>query len=89
MAKHLAPALAARRLVVLTAAQQDDALRRALSADDFIRFQEIWVRTLQPRSVHLSTRGRQAGMNDVGHDIPTERPEAIVEAVREVYGASS
>lgn len=76
-------------LVVLTAAQQDAALRRALGSDDFIRFQEIWVRTLQPRLVHLSTRGRQVIMNDVGHDIPAQRPQAIVEAVREIYSARS
>jgi len=76
-------------LVVLTAVQQDDTLRRALSRADFTQFQEIWVRTLQPRLVRLSTHGKQVVLADVGHDIPAQRPKAIVEAVREIYSASS
>src|SRR5579862_1138433 len=43
-----------------------------------------WVRTLQPRLARLSTRGKQEILLDVGHNIPAERPEAIVKAVREV-----
>jgi pimeloyl-ACP methyl ester carboxylesterase len=69
-------------LVVLTGVQQDDALRGALSPEDFARFQETWVRTLQPRLVQLSTHGKQVIMSDVGHDIQRERPESIVDAVR-------
>lgn len=69
-------------LVVLTAAQQDNALRGTLSPEDFARFQNIWVRTLQPRLVQLSTHGKQVLMSDAGHDIPRERPESIVDAVR-------
>ena len=72
-------------LVVLTAALQDDALKRALSPADFVRFQEIWVGTLQPRLVQLSTSGRHVVMSDVGHNIPAERPEAIVDAVLQIY----
>lgn len=75
-------------LVVITAVQQDDTLRRALSPSDFTQFQEVWVRTLQPRLVHLSTRGKQVVLTDVGHDIPAQRPKAIVDAVREIYHGS-
>jgi pimeloyl-ACP methyl ester carboxylesterase len=71
-------------LVVLTATQQDETLRSALSPEDFTRFQQLWVRTLQPRLLQLSTRGKQVILSDVGHDIPRQRPEAIVDAVRQL-----
>jgi len=66
-------------LVVLTAVQQDEALRNALTPEDFARFQELWVKTLQPRLVELSTRGKQAILSDMGHDIPTQGPESYSE----------
>lgn len=75
-------------LVVLTAVQQDQALRAALSAEDFIRFQELWVRTLQPRLLQLSARSKQVILSDLGHDIPAQRPAAIVDAVRQIYAAN-
>jgi pimeloyl-ACP methyl ester carboxylesterase len=71
-------------LVVLTGTQQDEALRGALSPADFTRFQELWVGTLQPRLAKLSNRGKQVILPDVGHDIPTQRPEAIVDAVHQI-----
>lgn len=76
-------------LLVLAATQQDEVLRNALSQEDFTRFQELWVRTLQPRLAKLSTRGKQITISDVGHDIPTQRPEAIVDAVRQIYATNS
>lgn len=75
-------------LLVLAATQQDEALRDALSQEDFSRFQELWVGTLQPRLTKLSTRGKQVTMSDVGHNIPTQRPEAIVDAVRQIYATN-
>jgi hypothetical protein len=65
-----------------------NALKNALSSEDFVRFQQIWVRTLQPRLTQLSTREEQVILPDVGHDIPGERPESIVNAVRKVYAAT-
>jgi len=76
-------------LIVLTGVKQDNALKNALSSEDFVRFQQIWVRTLQPRLAQLSTRGEQVILPDVGHDIPGERPEAIVNAVRKVHAATA
>ena len=81
---HAAGMIGDKPLIVLTGVQQDDALKKALSAEDFVRFQQVWVRTLQPRLARLSTRGKQEILPDVGHNIPAERPEAIVKAVREV-----
>lgn len=76
-------------LIVLTGVEQDDALKKALSKEDFIRFQQVWVGNLQPRLARLSTRGKQVILPDVGHNIPAERPEAIVNAVREVLGSTA
>jgi len=75
-------------LIVLTGVKQDEALRNALSPEDFARFQDVWVQTLQPRLAQLSTRGKQVILPDVGHNIPAESPESIVNAVREVYAAT-
>lgn len=80
--------LGSKPLIVLTAVQQDQALRTALTPQDFAKFQEIWVLTLQPRLVGLSTSGKQIVLSDAGHDIPTERPDAIVSAVHEEYIAT-
>ena len=77
-------ALGDKPLVVLTATQQDETLKSALSPEDFTRFQQLWVRTLQPRLLQTSTRGKQVILSDVGHDIPRQRPEAIVDAVRQL-----
>ncbi|HLZ14356.1 MAG TPA: alpha/beta hydrolase [Candidatus Acidoferrum sp.] len=76
-------------LIVLTGVKQDDALKKALSTEDFVRYQQVWVGTLQARLAQLSTRGKQEILADVGHNIPAERPEAIVNAVREVCAATA
>jgi pimeloyl-ACP methyl ester carboxylesterase len=75
-------------LIVLTGVQQDDSLKNALSPEDFVRFQQTWVQTLQPRLAHLSTRGKQIVLQNIGHDIPAQDPTAVVNAVREIYEQS-
>ena len=69
-------------LVVLTAAENTDDM--GLSAQDFADFQRIWIDVLQMQLAHLSTRGRRIMVERSGHDIPTDRPDAIVDAVREI-----
>jgi pimeloyl-ACP methyl ester carboxylesterase len=69
-------------LVVLTAAENTDDM--GLSAQDFADFQRIWIDVLQMRLAHLSTSGRRIMVERSGHDIPTDRPDAIVDAVREI-----
>ena len=76
--------LGRKPLLILTAVQQDASLRRVLSPADCAQFQETWVRTLQPRLVQLSSSGKQIVLPGVGHNIPAERPKAIVNAVREI-----
>ena len=74
-------------LMVLTAAQQADAIRQAgLSTQDAKEFERIWVNNLQMRLVSLSSRGERILLSDSGHDVPAERPDAIVRAVRRVAG---
>jgi len=45
---------------------------------------QVWIRELQPRLVRLSTRGRQIIVANSDHSIPTEAPEAVIDAVRQV-----
>jgi len=65
-------------LVVLTGAKEDPGLR------EIPDFQRIWVNDLQPRLAALSTRGKWIVLPDSGHDIPGDRPDAVVEAIREI-----
>lgn len=81
--------IGSKPLIVLTGVKQDEALRNSLSQEDFARFQEVWVQTLQPRLARLSTRGKQVILPDVGHNIPAESPESIVKAVREIYAETT
>jgi pimeloyl-ACP methyl ester carboxylesterase len=72
-------------LIVLTAGENTDAtLRNGLSERDFEEFQRVWVNDLQMRLAHLSKGGRRIIVEGSGHDIPSDRPESIVDAVREL-----
>ena len=75
-------------LMVLTAAENTDSmLSSGLSEHDFKEFQRIWVDDLQMRLARLSTRGRRIMVQGSGHDIPSDRPESIVNAVHELCAA--
>ena len=77
-------------LVVLTAAENTDtSLSSGLSKQDFEEFQRIWVDDLQMRLARLSTRGRRIMVQGSGHDIPSDRPESIVNAVHELCAAAA
>ncbi len=77
-------------LVVLTATENSDAiLSTGLSQHDFEEFQRVWVDDLQMRLARLSTRGRRIMAQGSGHDIPSERPESIVNAVHELCAAAT
>jgi hypothetical protein len=72
-------------LLVLTAGRAVDAsLKAVLTEEDQRAYAETWVNNLQLRLAHLSTRGRRVVVPDSGHDMPTDRPEIIVSAVREL-----
>ena len=77
-------------LIVLTAAENTDTtLSGGLSKQDFEAFQRIWVDDLQMRLARLSTRGRRVMVSGSAHDIPSDRPDAIVDAVREIRVAAT
>jgi pimeloyl-ACP methyl ester carboxylesterase len=77
-------------LVVLTAAENTDTtLSSGLSKNDFEEFQRIWVDDLQMRLAGLSTRGRRIMVQESGHDIPSDRPESIVNAAHELCAAAT
>jgi hypothetical protein len=77
-------------LVVLTAAENTDTiLSSGLSKHDFDEFQRVWVDDLQMRLARLSTRGRRIMVEGSGHDIPSDRPESIVNAVHELCAAAT
>ena len=72
-------------LVVLTASRAIDAgLKAALSDEDQTAYDQIWVNDLQLRLAHLSKRGRRVVVPNSGHNMPADRPDAIVTAVREL-----
>jgi pimeloyl-ACP methyl ester carboxylesterase len=75
-----------RPLIVLTAGRpyEPDPL---LTPEQMKRQSDLWINVMQAEEARLSTRGRQVVVPDSGHDIPQERPGAIVEAIRDVWNA--
>ena len=72
-------------IVVLTAGKVIDAgLKAALSEEDQTAYEQTQINDLQLRLAHLSKSGRQEVVSDSGHDMPSDRPDAIVTAVREL-----
>lgn len=77
--------IADKPLIVLTGGvNSDQDLANGLTKRDFDDFHRIWVEELQTRLAHLSTQGKQIVLPDSGHDVPNDRPDAIVAAVREI-----
>jgi pimeloyl-ACP methyl ester carboxylesterase len=73
-------------LLVLTAGRViDDGLKAVLNDQDRRAYEQTWVNVLQLRLTRLSAQGRQIIVSDSGHDMPTDRPDAIVNAVRELF----
>ncbi|HKW64472.1 MAG TPA: alpha/beta hydrolase [Candidatus Acidoferrum sp.] len=78
-----------RPLVVLTAGKDLEAkdLPKDVSVEEMREFRKTWVGDLQVRQTKLSTRGKQIVVPDSTHMIPMERPDAVVNAIREVCDA--
>lgn len=56
-----------------------------LVSQDWVDLRKTWVEGQMQLAQRLSTQGKWRIVADTTHDIPDERPEAIVDAVREVY----
>ncbi len=72
-----------RPLLVLTAGQYwkpDDPS----AAQEIAKFHEIWVHQLQVDLTRLSTHGKQIIVENSGHGIPDQAPDAVTSAVREI-----
>jgi pimeloyl-ACP methyl ester carboxylesterase len=77
--------MSGKPLAVVTAGKNSDQiLVNGLSKQDLDDFYRIWITDLQVRLVHLSAQGKQIIVADSGHNIPAERPDTIVRAVREM-----
>lgn len=78
-------------LVVLTAGKDvpPSSLPEGLTKKDFDDFRTIWVNELQVKESQLSTHGKRIIVPDSDHMIPFERPDAIVDAIREVCAAAN
>jgi pimeloyl-ACP methyl ester carboxylesterase len=77
--------MSGKPLAVVTAGKNSDQiLVNGLSKQDLDDFYRIWITDLQVRLVHLSAQGKQIIVADSGHNIPAERPDTIVSAVREM-----
>ena len=80
---RMAGNLADKPLIVLTAGKKPPATA-LLGEADLNAFQRVWADDLQLRLAHLSSRGKREVVEDSGHDIPSEHPQAIVNGVREI-----
>jgi pimeloyl-ACP methyl ester carboxylesterase len=81
--------LGQRPLVVLTAGKVN-AAGAGLPQDlqkDLADFQKVWISDLQVRESKLSSRGKQVVVAESDHMIPIERPQAVVDAAKEVIQA--
>jgi len=82
---RLADNINLKPLIVLTAGKSSDpTLASGLSPRDLEAYQRTWIDDLQMRLARLSTHGKRIIVPDSGHDIPSEHPETIVNAVREI-----
>jgi pimeloyl-ACP methyl ester carboxylesterase len=70
-------------LIVLTAGKSSDGVYS--SETDRAAERRVWVEGIQAEMAKLSSRGKQIIVADSDHMIPTERPEAVVSAIRDVW----
>jgi pimeloyl-ACP methyl ester carboxylesterase len=82
-----ADGLGDRPLVVLAAADTSDGEGSDLDAGLAGRFETIWWE-LQEELAARSTSGGLERVTDTGHDMPYERPDAILDAITEVLATT-
>ncbi|WP_031495481.1 alpha/beta hydrolase [Bryobacter aggregatus] len=81
-----AGSLGARPLIVLTAGRPYE-LDPLLTPEQRVQQDQIWIHDLQVEEMHLSSRGRQIIVPDSGHDMPQERPGAIIAAIHSMWSS--
>ena len=85
-ARH-AGGLADRPLIVLTAGRSMEP-RDPVALAEARAFHQIWMNELQPKLARLSSRGRQVIVEDSGHAIQFDAPDAVIGAIREIVAES-
>jgi pimeloyl-ACP methyl ester carboxylesterase len=76
-----------RPLIVLTRGKKPTPSGNAEVDREVAAYEEAWKNEMQPQLARLSTRGRQIIVENSGHSIPEESPDAVISAVREVVTA--
>jgi pimeloyl-ACP methyl ester carboxylesterase len=84
MAKELGT-LGDRPTIVLTGEKMEFTPDPLFTKDVQKKLRNLWINVLQVEEAHLSTRERQVVLKDSGHVIQFERPDAVIESVREVW----
>jgi hypothetical protein len=77
-----------RPLIVLTAGRAF-TVGEPEEDKELAAFHEIWVHQLQPPLVQLSTRGHQVNVENSGHGIGWEAPDAVVKSVQDVVALTA
>jgi pimeloyl-ACP methyl ester carboxylesterase len=77
------PTLGDKPLLILIAGKSMWGL--PLTSQDWVDLHKDWVDGQIQLAQQLSRNGKWVLVSDSTHDIPDEHPEAIVDAVREVY----
>jgi pimeloyl-ACP methyl ester carboxylesterase len=72
-----------RPLIVLTAGLPSSTPRDPAQARELIASQQHWIES-QAQLARLSTQGKQIVLKDSRHGIQWDRPDAVIDAVREV-----
>ena len=85
---HAVGNLGDRPLIVLTAGRAF-TVGEPEEGKELAAFHEIWVHQLQAQLARLSTHGRQVVVENSGHGIGWEAPEAVVNAVREALALTA
>jgi pimeloyl-ACP methyl ester carboxylesterase len=79
-----APGMGDKPLIVLTAGRPWAPSGNPQIDREAAAYQQLWIHSIQPKLLRLSTRGKQIVVTNSGHGIPEEAPEAVVDAIREV-----
>jgi len=74
-----------RPTIVVTGGKMEFTPDPLFTPDVREKLRNLWINVLQVEVSHLSTRGRQIVLKDSGHVIQFERPDAVIDAVHEVW----
>lgn len=78
-----------RPLIVLTGGKMRFRPDPLMPPEIQTQLRDLWINGLQGELARLSTRGRQIVLQDSGHLVQFERPDAVISAVHEVWQEAS